>query len=112
MDLITVFDMLLFGPVTWILFCVGLYCRPKPGERGLYIWFQLIMLAVSLVLTIAGYLLAPRPKQPQPDSTKDFDDPTADAGRPIPVVFGTKTVKGLNVLWFADKRTFRYKVKA
>lgn len=110
MDLITVFDLLLFGPATWALFCLGLISHQRP--KGVYELFTIIMLAVSLILMVVGYLLAPRPKQPQPDSTKDFDDPTADAGRPIPVVFGTKTVKGLNVLWFADKRTFQYKVKA
>jgi hypothetical protein len=41
-----------------------------------------------------------------------MDNPTADAGRPVPVVFGTVTVKGLNVLWYGDKSKQTKKVKA
>lgn len=66
-------------------------------------WF--IPLLVSLALSVVSYLLTPKPKQPKPGAVKDLDDPTAEAGRPLPVVFGTVTVKGLNVLWFGEKRT-------
>jgi hypothetical protein len=54
----------------------------------------------------------PRAKTPKPEMAKDLDDPTAEAGKPIPVVFGTITVKGLNVLWFGEKRSRTYKVDA
>jgi hypothetical protein len=57
-------------------------------------------------------LLTPKVKTPKPEAAKDLEDPTAEAGRPIPVVFGTITVKGLNVLWFGDKKHITYKVKA
>ena len=65
----------------------------------------------ALVVGIAiAYLL--RPKVPsRNDATKDLENPTADAGRPIPVVFGTITVKSPNVLWFGDKSHRTYKVK-
>lgn len=70
---------------------------------------------VAIGVLVAGiaiaYLL--RPKVPsRSDATKDLEDPTADAGRPIPVVFGTITVKGLNVLWFGDKSHRTYKTRA
>jgi predicted phage tail protein len=63
----------------------------------------LIPLLVSLVLNVVAYLLAPKPKTPKPDAARDLEDPTAEAGRPIPVVFGTITVKGGNILWFGEK---------
>jgi hypothetical protein len=71
------------------------------------------ILAAAVVVSIAiSVLLRPKIKTPKPDATKDLDDPTAEAGRPIPVVFGTITVKGLNVLWFGNKAQRTYKVKA
>jgi hypothetical protein len=62
------------------------------------------IIAAAVALSVAvSILLRPKVKAPKPDSVKDLEDPTADAGRPIPVVFGTVTVKGLNVLWFGEK---------
>jgi len=69
-------------------------------------------LAISLAISIISYMIMPKPKAPKPEAAKDLEDPTAEAGRPIPVVFGTITVKGLNVLWFGDKGKRTYKVKA
>lgn len=74
------------------------------------VWF--IPLIVGLILNIISYLLAPKPKQQKPAAAQDLEDPTAEAGRPIMVVFGDMTVKSPNVLWFGEKRTRRYKVKA
>lgn len=71
-----------------------------------------VALIVSLVLNVVSYLIMPKPKQSKPDAAKDMDDPTAEAGRPMPVVFGTMTVSGLNVLWFGQKSTRSYSVKA
>lgn len=72
-------------------------------------WF--IALLVGLALNVVAYLLLPRPKQDKPEAAKDMDNPTADAGRPIPVVFGTVMVKGLNVLWFGDKNHLTWEIK-
>ncbi len=88
----------------------------KPGRHKrwagqFYIWWNLIYLVVIVALSVLAYYLTPKPKAPQPDSTKDLNDPVAEAGMPVPVVFGTITVKGLNALWFGDKRKIRYKVK-
>lgn len=71
-----------------------------------------VALGISLAISIISYLIMPKPKAPKPEAAKDLEDPTAEAGRPIPVVFGTITVKGLNVLWFGDKSKRTYKVKA
>jgi hypothetical protein len=73
-------------------------------------WF--LWLLIGLALNIIGYLLMPRPKTAKPEAAQDMDNPTADAGRPLPVVFGTLTVKGLNVLDFRDKNKRTIKVRA
>ena len=64
----------------------------------------LVQLAIAVALTVVAYLLTPKPKTPKSE-VRDLEDPTADAGRPIPVVFGTVTVSGVNVLWFGEKTT-------
>lgn len=73
-------------------------------------WWLIIALAVAL--TAITYLLSPHPKKAQPDSTTDLQDPTTEAGKPIPVPFGTITVKGLNCLWYGDKSFQTKKVPA
>lgn len=64
-------------------------------------WF--ITLLVAIAFQVIAYLLMPKPKKNQPTEHKDLENPTADAGRPLPVVFGTHIVKGVNVLWYGAK---------
>ncbi len=56
-------------------------------------WAQII---VWIVTALIQYALQPKPPQPQAAELKDFDAPTADEGRPVPVVFGTVLVKSAN----------------
>ena len=63
------------------------------------IFVQLIIAIVSALVSAA---LAPKPPVPKPATLSDFDAPTAEEGRPIPVVFGTVTITGPNVLSFFD----------
>lgn len=63
----------------------------------------LTQLLIGILLNVIGYLLMPKPPGPKPPSLDDFKDPTAEAGRPIPVVFGSVTVEGPNNIWFGDK---------
>lgn len=65
-------------------------------------FFQIVLLIISYAIS---YALAPKPPKPKPASLSDFDVPTADASRPIPVVFGTVLVTGPNVVWYGDLRT-------
>jgi hypothetical protein len=67
-----------------------------------------IVLVVSAVISVA---LAPKPQQPKPAALEDFDVPVAEEGRPIPVVFGTVTLTGANVLWYGDLRTTPIRTK-
>ena len=81
------------------------------SEPGIPIYWTLIYLIVAVALSVLSYMLAPKPKAPKPDAAQDLQDPVAEAGMPIPTVFGTITVKGLNCIWYGDKRKIRYKVK-
>lgn len=65
----------------------------------------LVQLAVGVGLQIVGFLLAPKPKQARPEEVRDMENPTAEEGRPIPVVFGEMEVTGVNIIWFGDKNT-------
>ena len=57
--------------------------------------------AMAVAASVISYIFIPKPKPPTIDSQiKDMEAPTADAGRPVPVVFGTVTVKGVNFLWY------------
>jgi hypothetical protein len=73
-------------------------------------WIVQILVAVALL--VVSYLLMPKPKVAKPEAAKDLEGPTAEAGKPVPVVFGTVTVKGINCLWYGDKKTHEYQVKA
>jgi hypothetical protein len=74
-------------------------------------WKQILIWVATAVLT---YALTPRPKIPKdraPATIDDFDFPTAEDGREIPVLFGTREVSGPNVVWFGDLRTGRIREK-
>lgn len=70
----------------------------------------IFMLLISLAITIIVQALTPKPSKPPPPAIQDLADPTTEAGREIPVVFGTLTVKGTNILWFGDKASVQYEV--
>jgi hypothetical protein len=77
-------------------------------ERGG--WF--IWLLVAIAFQVIAFLLRPRPKKTQPPEASDLENPVAEAGKPVPVVFGTLTVKGLNVLWFGEKQKHTSQIDA
>ncbi|AET42300.1 tail assembly chaperone [Ruegeria phage DSS3-P1] len=69
-------------------------------------------LLIGVALQVVGYLLMPKPKQPRPPSLEDFKEPTAEAGRPIPVVFGSITVQSPNNLGHWDKEVVTRHIKS
>lgn len=71
----------------------------------------LVALLISLALQVVAYIIMPKPKTARPEAATDLDNPTAEAGRPIPVVFGSVTIKGPNVLWYGEKTINSYQVK-
>lgn len=72
----------------------------------------IITLIITIALQVVAYVLQPKPKVAKPSAAEDLEDPTADMGRPIPVIFGTVTIKGLNVLGFWDKSKYESEVDA
>lgn len=73
-------------------------------------WWVAALVAVAI--NIIAYVITPKPKAPKPEAARDAEAPTAEAGKPIPVVFGTITVKGLNVLWYGDTSMNTYEVRS
>ncbi len=57
---------------------------------------------IWIVTTALSYILAPKPEAPKPASLDDFNVPTADPERNIPVVFGTVWVEDPNTVWYGD----------
>lgn len=74
-----------------------------------------VAIVVSLVMAVVGELLRPKQKfnDPRPSAIGDFQFPTADASRVIPVFWGTCKMEGPNVVWFGDLEvvTLKKKVK-
>lgn len=71
-----------------------------------------IAIGAALIGVALLALFMPKPKAPKPPEATDLENPVAEAGKPIPVVFGTILVKGLNVLWYGNKSKNTRKVKA
>lgn len=61
--------------------------------------WNLVLLVVSSLLSSA---LAPRPPQPRAAAPSDVQVPSAEEGRPIPVVFGMVLLRAPNVVWYGD----------
>ena len=61
-------------------------------------WY-LVVIVVAALVSVA---LAPNPPEPKPAALSDVDAPTAEEGRPIPVVFGSVLLRGSNVVWYGD----------
>lgn len=75
------------------------------------VWTLIAQIVIAIIISIVAYAIMPKPKKQKPPAAKDMDDPTADAGRPLPVVFGSITVKGTNVLWYGEKRRNEYEIR-
>lgn len=71
----------------------------------------IIQILIAVAVTAAAYLIMPKPKGPKTDTVKDLENPVAEANKPMPKVWGTMIVKGLNVLWFGDKNVREFEVK-
>lgn len=71
-------------------------------------WQFIVGVAISL---IASFVLRPKPQTQPPSGLNEIKAPTADDGREIPVLFGCKTIRGPNVVWYGDLETEAIKSK-
>lgn len=59
-------------------------------------------IAVLVIAVVAAIALRPKPQNAKPASIDDIDVPTAEEGREIPVVFGSRELKSTNCAWYGD----------
>lgn len=64
-------------------------------------WFIVFFVAALAV----NYALMPKPQSQPPAGLSEIQAPTAEVGREIPVLFGTRILEGPNVVWYGDLRT-------
>lgn len=62
-------------------------------------------IAVFIVALVVSYAMMPKPQSQPPAGLGDINVPTAEEGREIPVLFGTRDLYGPNVVWYGDLRT-------
>lgn len=64
----------------------------------------LLTAAIMVAIFIASQLLMPKPdfEDARPKGKGDFNFPTADEDRPMPLVWGTVMLSGPNVIWWGD----------
>jgi len=71
-------------------------------------WWYLVVFALALVVS---YSMMPKPESRPPAGLGDFQVPTAEVGREIPVLFGRRKLEGPNVVWYGHLRTVAIKKK-
>ena len=69
-------------------------------------WVYALYFVVALVIS---YSLTPKPQNTKPAGLEEIQVPTAEVGREIPVLFGTRDLTGPNVVWYGDLRTVALK---
>jgi len=75
------------------------------------VWDWVVQLLIAIAVSIVANLILPKPKGPKAESAKDLEAPVAEAGKPMPRVWGTMTIKGINLLWYGDKNVREFEVK-
>ena len=72
----------------------------------------LVQLLIGIAVQVVGFLISPKTKQPKPAAMEDMEEPTAESGRPMPVPFGSITIKSLNNQGYWDTETITRQVPA
>lgn len=71
-------------------------------------WVYAIVFIVALVVS---YSMMPKPQSTPPAGLGDIKSPTAEEGREIPVLFGTRDIEGPNIVWYGDFKAVAVKKK-
>lgn len=75
-------------------------------------WNFLAQLAIAVVLSVASYLLSPKPQRANPAAREDIEVPTAKEGRPLYILFGTRDVEASVAAWHGHIKTVPIKSKS
>lgn len=67
--------------------------------------------AVFIAALVVSYLMTPKPQSQPPPGIGEVEAPTAEEGREIPVLFGTRYISGPNVVWYGDIKTVAIRKK-
>jgi hypothetical protein len=70
-------------------------------------WF----IALFVAALVVSYATAPKPQSQKPAGLGEIQAPVAEEGIEIPVLFGTRDLKGANVVWYGDLKTVAIKSK-
>lgn len=62
-------------------------------------WIALGVAVLALAYTV---FFQPKQDAPKAATLEDFQIPTAEEGRTIPVLFGTRMISGANVVWYGN----------
>ena len=62
------------------------------------------MIAVWIVLTVASYLMRPKPAT-FTSAPGEVEGTTVDSSSPVPVLFGTCKITKTNCVWYGDVAT-------
>lgn len=70
------------------------------------LWFAVALLVVSVAVSVTMSPSTPKvtatASTSSPSTLEDFDVPTAEDGKQMPVIFGTVTLKSANIIWYGD----------
>jgi len=72
---------------------------------------SIALTVISMGMSIYAMLTAKSPQPPIPAPNAVSGIPTAEQGKPIPVVFGTATISQSNVVWWGNAHTTKNNVK-
>jgi len=105
------------GSVYFKLWSASLYTvlllTPQPGPESeiqqafifsVAVWLFWAAVSSAIGMGIA-YLMAPKPPKPRHAKAvglEQFDVPTAEEGRAVQVIFGSRYVTGPNIVWYGD----------
>ena len=71
-------------------------------------WWIVAVIVASLVLAFA---FTPKVQSTPPPGLNEIKAPTAEIGREIPVLFGTRDLEAPNIVWYGDIRLVPIKKK-
>ena len=71
-------------------------------------WFFIALFVATIVLSIA---LAPKPMTQKPPGIGEVEGPTAEEGRELAVLFGTRDIPSANNVWYGNIKTVAIKKK-